>query len=74
MQLKFDGKYAQLLDGKAHRALPGKEGVVYNDQHQPQAWRDVLLVYIPLLPVCPLPAPNRVGLTFVAWPRRTLQT
>ncbi|KAM0751014.1 FabD/lysophospholipase-like protein [Meredithblackwellia eburnea MCA 4105] len=47
---RFDGRYAQLLDGKPHRDLEGKEGIVLNDQHQPQAWREVLLVYIPLLP------------------------
>ncbi|KAF7339030.1 Lysophospholipase [Mycena venus] len=47
---RFEGRYAQILDGVATNVVPGKEGVVYNDKHQPQAWRDVLLVYLPLLP------------------------
>lgn len=25
--------------------------MTYNDKHQPQSWRDVILVYVPLLPV-----------------------
>ncbi|KAJ7703025.1 acyl transferase/acyl hydrolase/lysophospholipase [Mycena rosella] len=47
---RFEGRYAQILDGRATNLVPGHEGVVYNDKHQPQAWRDVLLVYLPLLP------------------------
>ncbi|SCZ94388.1 BZ3500_MvSof-1268-A1-R1_Chr12-2g03866 [Microbotryum saponariae] len=76
IRFKFEGRYAQILDGKAlhvvegaqsslfrlHIAIQslnyslrilGREGVTYNEKHQPQAWRDVTLVYIPLLPnVC----------------------
>ncbi|KAJ7751925.1 acyl transferase/acyl hydrolase/lysophospholipase [Mycena maculata] len=47
---RFEGRYAQILDGVAVNVVEGREGVVYNDKHQPQAWRDVLLVYLPLLP------------------------
>ncbi|KAJ7615479.1 acyl transferase/acyl hydrolase/lysophospholipase [Roridomyces roridus] len=47
---RFEGRYAQILDGVATSVVAGHEGVVYNDKHQPQAWRDVMLVYLPLLP------------------------
>ncbi|KAJ7449436.1 putative cytosolic phospholipase A2 [Mycena galericulata] len=50
MTARFAGRYAQILDGLATHVEAGHEGVVYNDKHQPQAWRDVLLVYLPLLP------------------------
>ncbi|KAJ7240641.1 acyl transferase/acyl hydrolase/lysophospholipase [Mycena haematopus] len=47
---RFAGRYAQILDGAPTHVVPGREGVVYNDKHQPQAWRKVVLVYLPLLP------------------------
>ncbi|SGY54112.1 BQ5605_C006g03842 [Microbotryum silenes-dioicae] len=76
IRFKFEGTYAQFLDGKALHVVEGaqsslfrsniaiqslnsslqilgREGVIYNEKHQPQAWRDVTLVYLPLLPnVC----------------------
>ncbi|KDE02716.1 hypothetical protein MVLG_06747 [Microbotryum lychnidis-dioicae p1A1 Lamole] len=53
IRFKFEGTYAQFLDGKALHVVEGREGAVYNEKHQPQAWRDVTLVYLPLLPnVC----------------------
>ncbi|KAJ6459053.1 acyl transferase/acyl hydrolase/lysophospholipase [Mycena sanguinolenta] len=50
IEARFAGRYAQILDGKPTNVVEGREGVVYNDKHQPQAWREVLLVYLPLLP------------------------
>ncbi|KAI5475572.1 FabD/lysophospholipase-like protein [Pseudohyphozyma bogoriensis] len=46
MRERFDGRYAQILDGEAVRKVEGRAGVVFNEQRQPQAWRDVTLVYI----------------------------
>jgi hypothetical protein len=51
MSAWFEGHYAQILDGVPANVIAGREGVVYNDKHQPQAWRGMLLVYLPLLPV-----------------------
>ncbi|KAJ7140715.1 hypothetical protein C8R44DRAFT_726440 [Mycena epipterygia] len=50
MAKRFEGRYAQILDGVATHVVVGREGVVYNEKHQPQAWREMLLVYLPLLP------------------------
>ncbi|KAK6974522.1 lysophospholipase [Favolaschia claudopus] len=50
MEARFAGRYAQILDGVPKNVVEGRQGVVYNDKHQPQAWREVLLVYLPLLP------------------------
>ncbi|KAK7028668.1 lysophospholipase [Favolaschia claudopus] len=50
MVARFAGRYAQILDGVPKNVVAGRQGVVYNDKHQPQAWREVLLVYLPLLP------------------------
>ncbi|KAK7002335.1 lysophospholipase [Favolaschia claudopus] len=43
MEARFAGRYAQILDGVPKNVVEGREGVVYNDKHQPQAWREVLL-------------------------------
>ncbi|KAK4049927.1 hypothetical protein OIV83_003751 [Microbotryomycetes sp. JL201] len=41
---------ARVLDAVPVHAKQGKEGLVYNERHQSQAWKPVTIVYLPLLP------------------------
>lgn len=61
IQQRFEGRYAQILDvkviGESERtqeqgptSLDQQSGIRYNSRHQPQANRDTIMIYMPLLP------------------------
>ncbi|KAM0786259.1 hypothetical protein ACM66B_007058 [Microbotryomycetes sp. NB124-2] len=50
IRIKFAGRYAQVLRAVPVHSRPGQEALVYNCRHQPQSWKPVTIIYLPLLP------------------------